>query len=415
MKTGHNRLTRRFGACELGQQTLKLFIAAVVVALSQIASAGTSQDQEFFNTLRTRCSDPSIPFGSDLYNLCASAFSGGLAGGTYSSGLVSTNIGTSGIQGTASQSSAAQQRMCTDSPTECREAEKKKAGGASADFSFAGIGFLVSAQGGATARNPTDLENGFDSDAWGLTFGADYLVTDRFLVGLTLGYNDNDATFRDSAGGLRSKTTSGTLYLAYTPLDNAYLGGYLGTGRIRNSGNKRVLFGGVSGTTGSSNGGNQDIAGASGGYDWQLGSARLGGFLNVDSAWSRLDGYTESGNTGLELIQPAQKIRFLTSTLGLRLSASRAYDWGTLQPEVRLAHVHEFQNDARVITTALAIDPITRFFVATDSPDRNWGLIGLGSSFETGRGTRWFVDYERRVGHAFLSSWAASGGVIIGF
>lgn len=420
MKT--EKIQRRYGSGTRWAKLrlLEFFIVAVLVWVPEMAGAGTSQEKALFDTLYARCQDPFLPFPSKIFDLCTSVFTGGLAGGSFVPSGVTTNVGSTGVQGTASQSAAAQQRKCTGSPTECREVEnKKKGGGASADFSFGNVGFLVSLQTGEMARKPTDLENGFDADFRGLTLGADYRFTDRFLVGLTLGYNDNDATFRESAGGLRSKTSSGTLYLTYTPLDNAYIGAYAGTGRIRNTGNKRVVIGSpvilISGTVGSSNRGTQDIAGVSGGYDWQVGGARVGAFLNVDSARNRVDGYTESGSTGMELIHPTQTIRSLTSTLGLRFSTSRALDWGTMQPEFRIAQVHEFRNDARVIQTALAIDPTTVFTVATDAPDRNYGLLGFGANLETGRGTRWFVDYERRVGHAFLSTWAANVGVIVGF
>jgi outer membrane autotransporter protein len=340
---------------------------------------------------------------------------GGLAGGSFVPGLVGTNVGTAGIAGTTSVSSAEQQRKCTASPAECQE-RKNRGGGASADFKLDGFGFLFSAQTGGIARRPTDLENGFDSTLRGLALGMDYRFSDRLLMGLTLGHNDNHATFRDNAGSMRSKLVSSTLYLTYVPTDDAYLGAYLGTGRIKNASTKPVLLGAVTGQINADYTGSQDISGLSGGYDWSMGgSKRLGAYLNLDAARTRLDSYTESGNTGLELIQPTQSVSSLASTLGLRFSAAPAFDWGTLLPELRFAWVHEYRNDARVISSALALDPSTRFTVRTDAPDRNYFIGGAGATFEVGNGARWFVDYEKRGGHTFLSSWAASVGLIVGF
>lgn len=401
----NNEMAGRFGKGSVGNHLRGLGLAFLGL-LSQSAFAGAAQDKAFFDTLYARCQNP-VDLGSPLFNLCDSAFPGVLAGGSFVAGAVSTNIGSSGALGSFSQSTAEQKR---------KDAKKQKGGGASADFRLDRLGFLISAQTGETARKPTDLENGFDSDLSGLMLGVDYSFSDRLLIGLNVGDSDNRAVFREGAGDLRSKMTTATVYLGYAPVDAAYFGAYAGTGRIRNSGSKKVLFGGVSGTASSNTSGTQDILGVSGGYSWDLGSsARLGGYLNVDSARTRLDGYTEAGSTGLELIQPGQSIDSLTSTLGLRISAASASDWGTMLPEFRFAKVREYRNDARTLTTALAVDPTTRFQVSTDAPDRNYYLTGAGVNFEVGNRTRWFVDYEKRGGHSYLSTWAASIGVIVGF
>lgn len=384
---------------------------ALFLSLSfQAACAGTAQDQAFYNTLKARCTDQNnpVPWPSTLFDTCDSAFQGGLSGGSFVAGAAQSNIGTSGIQGVASQSVAEQQRR--------KEEKKDKGGGASADFHLDNLGFMISTQTGEITRKASTLENGFDAGADGVMLGVDYRFSDRLLVGLNVADNRNRAAFRDNAGSLNSKMTSASLYLAYVPIEDAYLGAYFGTGRIRNSGTKKIVFGALSGTATTNNGGSQEVAGVSGGYDWGLGStARLGGYLNIDSARTRMDGYTESGNTGLELIQPAQSINSLTSTLGLRLSAAAGFEWGTLLPELRFARVHEYRNDARVITTSLAIDPTTKFQVSTDAPDRTYYLTGAAMNFELGNRTRWFIDYERRSGHSYLSNWATSVGVIIGF
>jgi len=84
-------------------------------------------------------------------------------------------------------------------------------------------------------------------------------------------------------------------------------------------------------------------------------------------------------------------------------------------PSVRAAYFHEFDDDARTVSPRLVVSPSTVFAFQTDSPDRNYYVGGAGATIEMARGTQIFVDYEKRGGHAFIDTWAASIGLIVEF
>jgi len=84
-------------------------------------------------------------------------------------------------------------------------------------------------------------------------------------------------------------------------------------------------------------------------------------------------------------------------------------------PSVRVAYVHEFEDNARTVSPRLVVDPATSIPFTTDSPDRDYYVTGAGATIEMRRGTQLFVDYEKRSGHRFIETWAASVGVILEF
>jgi uncharacterized protein YhjY with autotransporter beta-barrel domain len=327
-----------------------------------------------------------------------------------------------GSQGSLAGSSALQQRACRGSEKECRDERKKKGDGSSADFQFDGFGMLIAAQSGRSHRVQTALEQGYDSKLDGYVVGVDYRFTDRFLAGATLASTDNHANMVGDTGSLDSTTRNGTLYLTYVPLDNAYLAAYLGNARMKQQGTRLATLTfapppaiPLVETAGFESGGKQALAGLSGGYDLNLGSATLGAFLNFDRVSTRLNSYYETGTNFLGLIYPGQSIESLTSTLGLRGSYRAAFDWGAVTPEIRYAQVHEYKNDARTINTQLLIDPATVIGINTDAPDRNYYLAAAGVTFEFGSRVRMFVDYEHRGGNSLLNTSAVNVGLHIGF
>jgi outer membrane autotransporter protein len=161
--------------------------------------------------------------------------------------------------------------------------------------------------------------------------------------------------------------------------------------------------------------GENKVTGIAGGYDWNFGDWILGALAHLDNINTSIDGYTERGGTGLELIYPEQSIKSATTALGLRLARTFSFDSGDFIPELRVSAVRENKNDARQISTQLAVNRATRLTINTDAPDRSYHLIGLGGSAALGEHVNVFVDYERRRGDFLISNWTASAGIIIEF
>jgi outer membrane autotransporter protein len=157
------------------------------------------------------------------------------------------------------------------------------------------------------------------------------------------------------------------------------------------------------------------MAGLSASSQKDFGRVSLSPFINFDYIKTSIDGYNETGTTTLEMHYADRSAISSTSSLGVRMNAPYGHDWGTLLPSARLAAVHEFQNGARQISNELVSAPGSGFLVATDAPDRNYLVAGLGVVAALDSGAQLFIDYEKRTQDKLLSSWAISAGALLEF
>ncbi len=392
--------------CQLGAGML-----VPVAALPQVA-----QERVFFETLFAACNDPANSTNTAFLITCANTFTGGLAGGVYTPGVASANVGSAGSYGTAGQAALQRQREFDEAlGDEVSTKKRKKGGGSSGDFTAGPFGGFLTAQTSRTTRALTELENGYKAKLDGLLIGLDRRFGNDLVAGASLGHSDTDNNYISNAGTMRSRNTTLLLYATYLPTPRTYLGAYLGGGRGSQDATRRIDAGVISGVAASSIDSQQVMAGLAGGYNWYSGALTVSATAGADYIRNRTDQTTETGTTGLEFIYSEQSTTSLTSTLGTRASYRKAFTWGAIVPAVRATYVHEFRDDARTVSPRLVVNPSTVFAFRTDSPDRDYFIIGAGATIEVGRGTQFFLDYEKRGGHSFIDTWSANIGVIAEF
>ncbi len=342
-----------------------------------------------------------------INQLCTTVFTGG-QDGSPGSMTSSSNLGTAAARG----GGALRQPQSIKDRLEERKQEAEK--GASADGG--GWGLLLSPQYGKSKRPETEMENGFQSELKGLVVGLDYRFSDSLVLGAAAGHTKDEANFINEAGFLKTNSNSLNLYGTWVPTESGYIDGYLGAGKSDINNQRRVIFGLLPpGTASGETSGNQIMAGLSAGYKADFGRINLGPFINLDYIKTTIDGHDESGTTGLELRYSERSIVSTTSSFGGQGSMAFGYDWGTLLPSIRLSAVHEYKSDSQQIGNQLVIAPTTPFLVATDDPDRNYALIGLGIAAALNDGTQAFVNYEKRSKDKLLNSWAVSIGLLAEF
>jgi len=386
------------------------FLIGAGALVPATAQAQVAQEKVFFDTFFAAC-NAVVSVTDPLFPVCNQVLAGGLSGGVYTPGGTVANVGNTGSYGSAGLAGLQRQRELDD-----EEAKKRrKRGGGSGDFTAGPFGGFVSAQTSRTTRALTDLENGYGAKLNGLLIGLDRRFGNALVAGGSLGYTDTDSTYLGDAGTLSARNTTLMLYATYLPGPRAYLGAYLGGGRGTQDATRRFDVAPISGVATSSTNSRQTMAGLSGGYNWDSGGLSFSVTGGADYVKSRTDETTETGTTGLEFIYPEQTTSSLTGTLGARASYRYAFAWGAIVPSVRAAYFHEFDDDARTVSPRLVVSPSTVFAFQTDSPDRNYYVGGAGATIEMARGTQIFVDYEKRGGHAFIDTWAASIGLIVEF
>ena len=87
-----------------------------------------------------------------------------------------------------------------------------------------------------------------------------------------------------------------------------------------------------------------------------------------------------------------------------------------LLPQLRVEWRHEFDNDARSITSRFVNDPArTPLVLGTDDPDRDFVILGTSLSATFRGGVAAFVSYETVVGLVRVSAHTVVGGIRLEF
>lgn len=408
-------------------------LSAVPVLLALLAgwvpqhAEASTPDAQFRQYLFNICANPPfpIPNGWDqdqLSSMCQLAFPGGFAGG----GAATTSSSNVGTANAGSGLSTRKKKIRVPLDEQSEKSEK----GASADGG--GWGLLLSPQYSKSIRPETDQENGYQSDLSGLVIGLDYRFSDSFVLGAVVGQTKDKAVFLNNAGSLKTSNNTLTMYGTWLPSEKVSVDGYLGYGKISFDSQRKVDFALIQGMINGSTTGNQSMAGMSTSYQLDAGRFNVSPFLNLDYVKTSFKGYNESGSTimvpqgggfpplnygtsTLALHYFDRSTISFTSSLGARVGTSYGYDWGTLLPSVRLATVHEFQNKAQQIRNELISTPGFGMSVATDTPDRNYLLSGLGVAAALNGGAQLFFDFEKRSQDRLMSNWAVSLGALVEF
>ena len=147
--------------------------------------------------------------------------------------------------------------------------------------------------------------------------------------------------------------------------------------------------------------------GTSIGYDFLVGGLTVSptaGAFYIDAS---IDGFTETGATGINLVYDDQDFQSLTGMLGLRLTYAWNLSWGVLLPHLRTDFVREFEDDVEVFGVRFAADPFADasnnptppILVRTENPDTSYWRLAAGFSAQFPYGVSGYVEYQRLEGY----------------
>ncbi len=272
-------------------------------------------------------------------------------------------------------------------------------------------GFFVNADIGSGEKDATADEDGFSVDSVGITGGVDYRMNPGTVLGLALGYNDSQSDFDTSStvsgGDLESKVTSLSTYgLFYSK--NAFFDATLTLGTGSYDMNRVIKI--PSNSTNPDNNGADRVAASDtdstqvalsfgAGSEMNRGSLSYAPYLRAQYLKVDIDGFTETGASGLNLKYEDQEVESATSTLGFRLNTVSSTSFGVVVPQARAEWVHEYSNDEREIKTFYVADPRQNLLLlVTDKPDRDYFNVGLGLSAVFKGGVQAFIDVRSLLG-----------------
>jgi len=296
------------------------------------------------------------------------------------------------------------------------------AAGSDQSLDFGRLGVFINGSISLGDKDRTDNVAGFDFTTKGITIGADYRFTDRFVAGLAAGYVKTDTDLDNRGGDLDTDGYSLSLYGTFYRDEGMYLDGILTYGNNDYDQRRRIVYdiGGVSvnQTAKSSFDGNQWSAALGGGYSVNRGALSFGPTLRLEYVKADVDGYRErmsapeADGGGWATRIGDQEAKSFTSQLGGEVSYAMSQSWGVLVPQAHFEWVHEFENDREKVTGFFIQDPSqTSFALNTDRPDSNYFNLRLGVSAQFAKGRSGYFYYRKLLGYDNIDVDAFSAGL----
>ena len=237
---------------------------------------------------------------------------------------------------------------------------------------------------------------GYEYTVYGTSFGLDYQITDRSLLGITAGYSDSDVD--SSLAGNKSDISSthigiyGNKNTDDWHFDSILTYSFLEyeTERIVNLMGERLK--------GDSDG--QGISGyVEARYDWRdLDSWLLQPLASFQFSYLGLDSYTESGGTS-SLGYDDQSYNSYKGSLGIKVSKElfKRNNDRSAHIQLRGRWVHEFGDDNSSVDAHFASDPGVVFKVSDEDIDRDSAVLGAGFNAVLSRHTRLSLGYDAQL------------------
>jgi outer membrane autotransporter protein len=262
------------------------------------------------------------------------------------------------------------------------------------------------------------LQNAYSYGSFSVLAGADYRVSDTFVLGGAFSYSDTHSDYEQSLGNVKARTTGVAGYGTYY-VDTWYVDGFIAYGSVDYDSTRNILIPSNNPTakaintsaTASPNG-DQWSASIGVGRSFEMApitvtpTARLG-YIHVKNK-----AFTENEpNNGLGLSVDSRTIESLQSALGGKLSTTVNSSVGVFVPYVTANWMHEFKNDNPSIVSKYVADPLnTIFAIPTATPTRDYAVLAIGSSATLPNNLSGFAQFSGAVGLKNESNY----GIVLG-
>lgn len=278
------------------------------------------------------------------------------------------------------------------------------------DVAVGGTGDLVSPWGffvngtisrGDQSISPSDREVVVDFDTIGITAGADYRRSARWVIGGAVGYNRFRSDLTDF-GGLENRGYTLTAYNAYYLNDQVYWDTRLSYARMRLDQERRIRIGltgfSLDQTLDAQTDASQFAFASSLGYHYSRGGWTItpNGFVRY--VRSDIDGFAESGSD-FAVRYGDQQVTSLVYGVGLQVNRVFSLSNGVLVPQFDVVWNRETRNDDTVIDARfVSADAGELFVLQPDEPDQSYGSVGLGLVYVMANGRQAYLQWREAVG-----------------
>jgi outer membrane autotransporter protein len=387
-------MRRRWAAC--------LVVMVGILAMT-VPLEAQGLNEVLFDRLSNNCRGLIGPYGPDLARICQAS----------PGGAASTSGATAGAE---TRGGGEEQRQILRRLRQRQAAASADTGGAH------GLGLFVSGDYQNFEKDTTRFESGFERDTVGATVGVDYLFRSGLVLGAAVSYAHEFGDYDGVGGGFDHDAYGMLVYGSVVPIANLFVDAVAGYTRKDYSFDRRASIAlpaaglNVAGSTRGDTDGDEFKIGVNTGYDFPLGAFTVGPRAGVLYRETTIDGFRESGRTGLELDYDNQNIQSLTTTVGVYGSMAISTGFGVIVPQATADYVHEFLDDQRRVGFRLVQDlSQARFLFETDPPDRDYFNLGVGVAMVLPNGLQPFVSFRELIGYNDRSSHAVSVGLRVPF
>jgi uncharacterized protein YhjY with autotransporter beta-barrel domain len=261
-------------------------------------------------------------------------------------------------------------------------------------------------------KDPTGEAEGFDFTTDGITFGADYRLTEKLTVGGAFGLSRFDVDYDVTENALigqdqKSKGFTISAYGSYAATTRLFLSAVVSGGKSEYKSPRRLValstgadpeLDDVDTTLKSKFDAVHYGAAVHAIYDAALiAGVRVTPTGRLDYSKAKFDGTreTENGDSGAALRFSSQQAESLTSQLGVELSRNFRTGFGTIVPSLRATYIHELLGKDDGVKVRYANDPtrLSEFELRTEARDHHYAALGANIALTLGNGLVLFADY----------------------
>jgi len=255
-------------------------------------------------------------------------------------------------------------------------------------------------------QDSTGTAQGFDSDVWVGTVGAEYRFDRHFALGLAASYINSDTDLGGNIGGIRTEGMAFSLYGSAVWRD-FYFDLLYSYGALNEEITRHTLVGSTASGDAENRSQTFDF---NTGYTIHISHFRTGPIAGVQWIHGDLDDYAERGGGSAALVLPGQSYDSLISNIGWQLSCPIQVKFGTITPQIRASWVHEYLNSPDTVSVGLQQSPFAsvtggtvtlgkKFNASADTtaPGRDYLNLGAGLATQFGDRISATLQYETHV------------------
>jgi phospholipase/lecithinase/hemolysin/uncharacterized protein YhjY with autotransporter beta-barrel domain len=274
------------------------------------------------------------------------------------------------------------------------------------------LSFFMQANGGIGTRSGAGNSSSYRWDGLGGDLGVEYRVTPNFLVGAAYSYSAPQITLGQGAGTQSAVVNQFGLYGAYDA-QHLFAQGVLSYG----ASNYSLSRPGVLGALTASPSGTTFAAAFKTGYLFDVAPAtRIGPILGLTYVRAHVNGYSETGDTALDLNLNGQNAEAVLGAAGAQLRYVYGSAYGPIDTFVNVTAENNFEGSSRVIQySAVSAPLIVNSWSAASAPNHAFVRFAAGASMNLTTGLALTGNFSQTVGQPGGDDFTGSGGLKIAF